>query len=175
MQNVYLYIMGFYVSILGWAAKKTFPKNSQVHVIHGSDFVYSGEVAYMEKPSVAQMVMDTFFNEEDPFDTDFLTFEHKYLAPKGLSKEIYLDDYHRSKAGEDENRTFVFVDGSVLEVYCNVNGFCEPKVWMNREKTFFFNMKKGILEEDPVDYWIRKNPNWEEEEMTSWYRHHYGI
>lgn len=60
MQNVYLHIMSFCVSILGWAAKKTFPKNSQVHVIHSPDFVYSGEVAYMKKPSVAQMVMDTF-------------------------------------------------------------------------------------------------------------------
>ena len=163
MQNVYLHIMSFCVSILGWAAKKSFPNNSQVHVIHGSYFVYSGEVAYMKKSSVAQMVMGVFFDEENPFDTDFFTFEHKYLAPKGLSREIYLDDYLRSKCGEDEYRTFVFVDGSVLEIYTHVNGFCEPKVWMNREKTFFFNPNKGVLEEDPVDHWIRKNPDWEEE------------
>ena len=175
MQNVYLHIMSFCVSILGWAAKKTFPKNSRVHVIHSPDFVYSGEVAYMKKPSVAQMVMDTFFNEEDPFDTDFFTFSYKFLEPKGLVKEIYLDDYHRSHADEEATRTFVFTDGSVLEIYHHVNGFCEPKIWANKEKTFFFNMKKGILEEDPVDHWIRKNPNWEEEEMTSWYRNHYGV
>lgn len=116
--------------------------------------IYSAEYTYIDrKDCIASLMCKIFYNEESPFETEFYTFITKYLEPSNLVKQLYYNS-HRSN-GEVEEETFVFADGSVLDIYRDASGYWEPVVRTRNGKTFFFNPNKEIKEESEADWWWR--------------------
>ena len=134
-------------------------------------WAYHAEYAYINrKDCVASLMLKIFYNAEAPFDTEFYTFVHKYLEPAKLASQLHYN--HQVSNGETEEETFVFADGSVLDIYKNVTGYWEPVVRTKKGKTFFFNPNKDIEEEDENSYWWRKHP-YAEEEYFSYLKKYY--
>ena len=148
------FIIKSLVRLLTWYSKITLRNEKfECYAYYDHEYVYRSEFTLSNrKVCVAYLLIKYFWNESNPFETDFYQFIEE-LKGNGLCEQLY---HYNSRGDYEEQESYVFADGSVIEVYSNITGYWEPEVREIRGKTFFLNPNKAIEKESLAECWEQK-------------------